>query len=328
MKKVGVLLVNLGTPDKPEKKSVRKYLREFLMDKQVINLPFPLRFFLVNFIIIPKRLTRVTELYQSVWQEDSPIREILFKQVAGLEKQFQGQESPIFFVKGAMTYGSPSILESITALQKIGIDVLVVLPLYPQFSKTTTTPVMIRVNEAIKQIKFHNPIHFINDYFEHPLYTEALSQQIQIYWQQNAKPEVLLLSYHGIPLSYAEAGDPYLDQCKQTTNLLKEKLSATGVRIIESYQSRVTSEEWAKPYTEEMILDLAKQGIKHLAVCCPGFAADCLETLDEIAIEYKKVFLEAGGDDFFCFPALNDSDNHLKLFKSLVIEALGQPTNK
>lgn len=327
MKKVGVLLVNLGTPDKPEKKSVRNYLREFLMDKQVINLPYPLRFFLVNFIIIPKRLTRVTELYQSIWYEDSPIREILFKQVAGLDKQLQLHKSANFIVEGAMTYGSPSILESIATLQQKGIDELVVLPLYPQFSKTTTTPVMIRANKALKQIKFQGPVHFIRDYYEHPLYTEALSQHIQLYWQNNVKPEVLLLSYHGIPLSYAKAGDPYLDQCKQTTKLLKEKLSKTGVRILESYQSRVTSEEWAKPYTDEMILDLAKQGIKHLAICCPGFAADCLETLDEIAIEYKKVFLEAGGDDFFCFPALNDSENHLSLFKSLALEALAKSSN-
>lgn len=321
MKRCGVLLVNLGTPDKPEKNAVRSYLREFLMDKQVINLPYPLRFILVNLIIIPKRLNKVTGLYKSIWEEDSPIRSILFKQASALELRLQKQQDEIW-VEAAMTYGSPEIPQALKKLIEKPIDHLFVLPLYPQFSYTTTTPVINRVKQALKRLAYKGEYQIVEHYFQHPLYIEALAQQFLERWERNNKPEVLVLSYHGIPLSYAEKGDPYLEQCKQTTALIKSALKFSAVNILESFQSRVTAEEWAKPYTDELLLELAEQNVRHLEISCPGFSADCLETLDEIAIEYKKSYLEAGGESFFCYPALNDSDNHMRLLEALVLERL------
>jgi len=321
MKRCAVLLVNLGTPDKPEKKAVRAYLREFLMDKQVINLPYPLRFILVNLIIIPKRLNKVTGLYKSIWEEDSPIRSILFQQASALELRLQKQRDK-FWVGAAMTYGSPSIHQALKSLMEKDIDHLIVLPLYPQFSYTTTTPVIKRVSRALKHLSFKGRLQIVEHYFQHPLYIEALAQQFLTRWKTNIKPEALVLSYHGIPLSYAEKGDPYLEQCKQTTKLIKSALQSAQVNIFESFQSRVTSEEWAKPYTDELLLALAEQKIAHLEISCPGFSADCLETLDEIAIEYQKSYLEAGGESFYCYPALNDSNNHIRLFEALILEQL------
>ncbi len=321
MKRYGVLLVNLGTPDKPEKKAVRAYLREFLMDKQVINLPYPLRFALVNFIIIPKRLNKVTGLYKSIWGDDSPIRSILFKQAHALELRLQKQNDH-FSVEAAMTYGSPGINQAVNSLMKRNVDELILLPLYPQFSYTTTTPVIKRVNRAVKRLSFKGRLQTVEHYFQHPLYIDALAQQFLTRWESNDKPQALVLSYHGIPLSYVEKGDPYIDQCKQTTELLKTALQTSGVKIFESFQSRVTSEEWVKPYTDELLLELAQQKIAHLEISCPGFSADCLETLDEIGIEYQKTYLEAGGESFFCYPALNDSDKQIHLLEALILEQL------
>lgn len=325
MKTHGVLLVNLGTPDKPEKRAVRAYLREFLMDKRVINLAFPLRFFLVYCIIVPKRLDSVTRLYQQIWEQDSPIRSILFQQARELEKALNCDEEDGFLVEAAMTYGYPSIPDALEKLLNKKIDSLLVLPLYPQYSRTTTLPVKERMEKALKRKKFSAPLGLIDSYYDNPAYISALYEQISEHWQaQDCLPEVLLLSYHGIPRSYTEAGDPYISHCEQTTLSIKEALKEFPVRIEASYQSRLTSEEWAKPYTDESLEQLAKQGIKHVEVCCPGFSADCLETIDEIGVEYQALFLEKGGERFFAFPALNARPAHIKLMKEELVKALGR----
>ncbi len=322
MKKYGVLLVNLGTPDSPEKAAVRAYLREFLMDKRVINLAWPLRFFLVNFIIVPKRLKAVTELYQSIWEQDSPIRLISYEQVQALESLLNEDSEVDYYVQLGMTYGKPSIQDALEALQNKNVDELVTLPLYPQFSDTTTTPVKERLEQAIKALNFEKKSNFVSNYYQNPLYIEAIRREITKFWHNSNTPEVLLLSYHGIPKSYTEAGDPYVKECKETTRMIKKALESTGVEIRESFQSRVTSEEWTKPYTDDVLRELGQSGTERVHVFCPGFAADCLETLDEIAVEYKELFLDAGGLDFECLPALNDADCHIQMMGNIVKNAL------
>ncbi len=325
MKKYGVLLVNLGTPDKAEKKFVSAYLREFLMDRNVLDIPFLIRFFLVNFIIVPKRLSAVTELYQSIWQEDSPIRSILNKQASALELLLNEDEQFIFFVEPAMTYGKPSIHNALEKLMEKQVDELITLPLYPQFSKTTTVSVRERLENAQHSLDCQLKTHFIAQYFEHEAYISALSEQITERWQsQNHKPDALLLSYHGIPVSYVKRGDPYYDHCQKTTSALKKALSNHSVPVLESFQSRVTSQEWLRPYTEEKILAFPDEGVKSLEVCCPGFSADCLETVDEVGIEYKKLFLDKGGLSYFAYPALNERPAHIKLMASLVNTAINE----
>jgi ferrochelatase len=204
-------------------------------------------------------------------------------------------------------------------LNEKGIDELIVLPLYPQFSKTTTEPVRDRVKKALSKLKFRNKWHFINEYCENYDYIFALKKQIEERWaEEQQKPALLLFSYHGIPLSYVEKGDPYRKQCAQTTKALKSALASHDVDIVVSYQSRVTSEEWLKPYTEDSLKDFPEQGIKNIEVCCPGFSADCLETIDEIGVEYQKLFLENGGENYFSYPALNSREAHIELMKNLV----------
>lgn len=323
MKKYGVLLVNLGTPDKAEKKSVSAYLREFLMDKHVLDIPFPIRFFLVNFIIVPKRLSAVTELYQSIWQEDSPIRSILYKQASALESVLNESDKSKFFVQAAMTYGKPSIKQALEALIEQQVDEIITLPLYPQYSKTTTLPVLERFEKAKQALQCELKSHFVAHYYEHEAYIGALREQIIERWQsKGVKPDLLLLSYHGIPVSYVEKGDPYYEHCQKTTLALKKSLSAYEVPIVESFQSRVTAQEWLQPYTEEKILSCPKEGVKHLEVCCPGFSADCLETIEEVGIEYRKLFMEKGGESYHVFPALNERQSHINLMASLVKQAL------
>ncbi len=318
MKTVGVLLVNLGTPDKPEKPAVRAYLREFLMDRHVIHLPWLFRFLLVYFLIVPKRLKAVTQLYQGIWQQDSPIRSILYAQAEALQQRLQNR-SERFYVKPAMTYGQPSILNGMTELLEKQIDTLVVLPLFPQYSATITLPVKERVEKALKQLDFRGEYHFVEHYFNHPLYLSALAEQIHESALEHKFKQVLL-SYHGIPKSYVEAGDPYYQQCQATTRMLEEKLSGLGIHICESYQSRVTAEEWIGPYTREKVLQIAQEGQVSLAVMCPGFSADCLETIDEVGKEYRKLFIDTGGSFYFTFPALNIRNKHIELMENLVLD--------
>lgn len=324
---VGVLIVNLGTPDQAEKKAVKRYLSEFLMDKRVINMPFISRYLLVNFIIVPRRLKTVTNLYKKIWQKDSPIREVLFELKGKLQDKFSdnkdsSRNAPKVFLEAAMTYGSPDIDGALSRLLKENVEKLLVLPLYPQFSATTTTPVFEKVTEYLKQQKDIPALIFVKDYHLHQSYIGSLVRQIKQRWQDNPKPDCLLLSFHGIPISYQLAGDPYIEQCHASAEAIKSGLEGEGVRILTTFQSRVTSEEWVKPYTEDTIRNLPQSGVKELEVMCPGFSADCLETLEEIGIENKHLFLENGGKNYFAYPCLNANDDHILHFSQIIDQYL------
>lgn len=306
-----ILLVNLGTPDKPEPLAIKRYLAQFLQDRRVVDLSPFIWQPLLHGIILPKRAAHVAALYRSIWQEKgSPLLIHSVQQKNALSRRL-----PNVTVCLAMTYGQPSIMNILAELGNIGE--LIILPLFPQYSSSTTASVWDAVNRYYAHCRFIPSITFIRDYATHPLYIHALTQSILRSFQQNGQPDLLLFSYHGIPKRYIEKGDDYENRCQKTTSLVMEQLGYC-VDYQLSYQSRFGKEHWLQPYTNEIIMSLVKQGIKNIHVICPGFAADCLETLEEIAIRTKKIFLQAGGSIFHYIPALNHSDEHIDLLTALV----------
>ncbi|OMH33759.1 ferrochelatase [Motiliproteus sp. MSK22-1] len=326
--KTAVVLVNLGTPDKPTAASVRRYLKEFLWDKRVIEggrLRRILWWAVLNFIVLRVRPRKVARLYQTIWEQDSPMRKILNRQVAGLQLALQqgypGRSPEVF---AAMTYGSPGLDQCLSDLHQSGYRRILVMPLYPQFSATSTGPVYDKVADFQKSCRDICDIRILRDYFDHPLYIAALAESVEQFWQQNPKSEKLLLSFHGIPKSYADQGDPYPQQCLRTAELLATKLGLSEVECQASFQSRFGPAEWVKPYTDETLKQYGSQGVKSIDVLSPAFSADCLETLEEIAIQNKELFLQSGGESYRYIPALNATPSHIKLLASLVEEQAGQ----
>ena len=309
----GVLLVNLGTPDAPTTAGVKQFLGEFLSDKRVVDMTRWLWYPILNGAILPIRSPKVAKLYQSVWMEDgSPLMVYSRRQQVALQQSLQ---VPVVL---GMTYGSPSLKSGLNELKQQGCQRIVVLPLYPQYSATTTAAVFDRIAKDLATIPELPELRFINHYYDHPDYIAALAQSVELTWAQNGKPDYLLCSYHGIPQRYADNGDPYPDHCNGTTELLAQSLDMPREKMSMSYQSIFGREEWLKPYTEGTIKALAKKGIKHLDVMCPAFSVDCLETLEEIAEQCKEVFIEAGGEQFNLIPCLNDSPAHILMMESLI----------
>ena len=312
-KKTAVLLVNLGTPDAPTPKAVRKYLKEFLWDDRVIKRN-PIWWLVLNGIILNTRPRKVAKLYKSIWQEDSPIRTIGFAQQNKLQTLLGNKAD----VKLAMTYGHPSLKTTLDELNQQHYDKVIVLPLYPQYSATTSAAIYDQVANFIKQNRNLPELHIIKDYHQDTNYIDALAKQINDFWAKNGKSEKLVLSFHGIPKIYVEKGDPYQAQVETTTKLLREKLNMENDSIQLCFQSRFGPTEWLQPYTDKTLEAWGKQGIKNVDVVCPAFSADCLETLEEITEENKEVFLEAGGKQFRYIPALNENDDHITMMENLV----------
>ena len=326
--KTAVVLVNLGTPDKPTRAAVRSYLKEFLWDKRVIEgsgLRRALWWLVLNLIILTVRPGKVAKLYQSIWEQDSPMRRILHQQVAelqlALQKRFPGQAPEVF---AAMTYGLPNFDQILRDLHRSGYRRILVMPLYPQFSATSTGPVYDKVAQFQQESRDICDIRVLHDYHDHPLYIDALAESVQQFWQDNPKSEKLLLSFHGIPKSYADQGDPYPEHCLRTAKLLGEKLGLAEVDFQAAFQSRFGPAEWVKPYTDETLETYARQGVKSVDVISPAFSADCLETLEEIAIQNRELFEENGGELYQYIPALNASPAHIELLATLVEEQAGQ----
>lgn len=312
-KKQGVLLVNLGTPDEATAPAVKRFLSQFLHDKRVVDMTRWLWCPILHGVILPIRAPKVAKLYQTVWMEEgSPLMVYSKKQA---EKLRQKLDMP---VELGMTYGNPSLQSGIQALLSQGVEEVIVLPLYPQYSGTTTAAVSDGLTKAFKQMPVMPGFTFIRDYHDHPLYIKSLAESVKRSWEKNGKGDYLLCSYHGIPKRYADNGDVYPKHCERTTELLGKELGLNADQIGMTYQSRFGREEWLQPYTDKTLEVLPNKGVKKLDIMAPAFSADCLETLEEISEQCLEIFTEHGGETFTYIPCLNDDDDHIDMMVNLV----------
>jgi len=320
-RQLGVLLANLGTPDAPTPSAVRRYLREFLSDSRVIEVPRPVWWLILNAFILPFRPRRVAALYRSIWEAegDSPMRRILREQCELVQRQL-GASLPQadIHVLPAMSYGNPSIASALEALRARGVEQVVVLPLFPQYSATSTAPVYDAVSRWLAGQRNLPAVSVIKDYYRHPVYVAALAASIKAHRDQHGSADRLLFSFHGIPESYAEKGDPYPERCRATAAAVAAALQLPEGSWACSFQSRFGRQEWVKPYTDKLLEEWGQSGVASVQVLCPAFSADCLETLEEIAEENREGFLHAGGQRYEYIPALNTRADHITLLAALV----------
>lgn len=306
--KTGVLLVNLGTPDEPTPAAVKKYLREFLWDPRVVQIPRLPWWFILNFLVLPLRSGKVAAKYGKVWLKDgSPLRVYHLRQAQMLKGYLGERFKAALPVVGAMRYGSPSIAEGLEALKSRGCERVLLFPLYPQFSHSTTTSVKDVVPALLKRVGYAPSVKLLKEFHAHPAYAKAIARNINEYWMKHGRPDKLVMSFHGLPRAMVDAGDPYEQQCHASGQLIATELGWNDARTIVTFQSRFGRQEWIGPATDEMLASLGEAGTGRVDVVCPGFAADCLETLEEIAIEGRRTFLEAGGKEFHYIPSTNDT---------------------
>jgi len=314
-----VVLVNLGTPQAPTAAAVRRYLAQFLWDRRVIELP-RWKWWPILQAILLIRPPRSAHAYAQIWTEaGSPLlvhtRALAQRLGASLREGGAAAE-----VREAMTYGEPALPKVMAELAQSGIRRVLVVPLFPQYSGSSTGAVIDALAEALKALRWPPETRWVGDYHDDPAHIEALANSVQAHWRVHGQAQHLLLSFHGIPQRYVEAGDPYFAQCRVTAQRLRERLGLAPERMVVAFQSRVGREEWIKPYTEEVLRDLPAQGGRTVQVLCPGFAVDCLETLEEIAMRNRETFLSAGGERFEYIPALNASDDHVAMLARLVAQ--------
>lgn len=315
----GVLLVNLGTPDAPTPGAIRRYLREFLSDPRVVELPRALWLPVLYGFILPFRPSKLAHAYASVWSEQgSPLLRVARAQANKLQAAL-GHDTPVAL---GMSYGNPSIASALAELDAQGVERIVVLPLYPQYSGTTTASVMDIVFRELGRRRKLPELRTINHYHDHPGYIGALAKSVRDHWQQSGRADHLLMSFHSIPQKYVNKGDPYDAQCKRTAQLLAHALELATEKWSISFQSRLGTQPWLQPYTDKVLPQLATQGVSSIDIICPGFSADCLETLEEVAIRYREDFLNAGGKTFRYISALNDGVEHLRFLQALICDNL------
>ena len=326
MEKVAVVLMNLGTPRQPTTKSVKVFLKEFLSDPRVVEVPRLIWWFVLRLIILPFRSPKVAKAYQSIWhQGDSPLRLITLRQVEKLQHSLNqgfGEESPL--VCHAMTYGGPSLPEVVEQLQKKSIDRIILIPLYPQYSATTTGSVYDQVAKIYQSSRDIPDLEIIKHYYKKPDYIAAMSNSIRQFWYENGKPTRLLMSFHGLPQAYVDKGDPYYRQCVETAEDIAITLQLEKNEWQISFQSRLGRSQWLQPYTSEVLESWGKEKLELVDVVCPAFSVDCLETLEEISEENRSIFLQAGGKDFRYIPCLNDRDDHIEIMKNIVLNRLAE----
>ena len=316
--RIAVLLINLGTPDEPTAPAVRRYLRQFLSDPRVIEIPKFLWAIILNLFVLPSRPKRVAEAYASIWDGDSPMRNILNTQVEMLDTRLAEQATPFrVSVHSAMSYGNPGLPDVMDKLRSEGVDHFVMLPVFPQYSATSTGAVYDAITKwSLKQRNLPN-MTIVKDYFAHPLYIKALADSIRRFQAVHGKPEKLMFSFHGIPQPYMDKGDPYPRRCKCTAAQVAQELGLEPDEWIVSFQSRFGKQEWVKPYTDVILDEWAKSGVKSVQILSPAFSADCLETLEELAIENRENFIEAGGQEYHYIPALNADEAHIDLLEAM-----------
>ncbi|WP_206419761.1 ferrochelatase [Minwuia thermotolerans] len=321
--RIGVLLVNLGTPDGADVPSVRRYLREFLGDPRVIEVPRAIWFVILNLFILTLRPPKTARAYRKVWvieTDEGPLRYHTRRLTEALAGRFEGGRVA---VDHAMRYGNPSIPDVLTRLKAGGCDRILVAPLYPQYSATTTATVVDKVGEALRGMRWQPTIRVVPPYYDDPAHIEALAKSIEADFAAHGRPDALVASFHGLPKDYFEKGDPYHCHCAKTARLLRERLGMGSEDFRLTFQSRFGPREWLQPYTDETLAALPAEGARSVAAVMPGFPADCVETLEEIAIEGRKTFEDAGGTAFRTIPCLNDSDVHVDMMETIVRRELG-----
>lgn len=310
-----VLLVNLGTPDAPTARAVRRYLAQFLGDRRVVDLPRWLWWPILHGVILRIRPARSARLYRRVWTErGSP----LATGTADLAKAVSQHCGPGWIVRDAMRYGNPGIRAVLGELAKLDLRRLLVIPVFPQYSATTTASVFDSVTSNLQQWRRVPEFRFVADYHLEPGYIDALAASVRAHWARFGRADRLMLSFHGIPQRYVRNGDPYQAQCVATTAALRKKLDLDQNQLMLCYQSRVGREPWLMPYTDLTLRELPKQGVRSVQVLCPGFAIDCLETLEEVAITNREIFEEAGGERYDFIPCLNNGADHVRMFVELI----------
>jgi ferrochelatase len=315
----GVLVTNLGTPNAPTASALRRYLGEFLADPRVVEVPRFIWWFVLHGFILRTRPKHSAAAYRKIWTESgSPLLDISKKQAAAIQKYLDDHATGKFHVELAMRYGNPSIQSGLEKLQQANAQKIIILPLYPQYSASTTASTFDAVAGILKTWRNVPELHLVKHYHDSPDYIDALTESITEHWQQTTRAEKLLFSFHGIPQAYFDAGDPYYCECHKTARLVAEKLNLDEKEWMLTFQSRFGPKEWLKPYTDITLEELAKSGIKNVDIICPGFSADCLETLEEIKIRYRETFLAAGGNKFSYIPALNERPAHISTLANII----------
>ncbi|GAB4270662.1 MAG: ferrochelatase [Candidatus Promineifilaceae bacterium] len=328
--KTGVLLVNLGTPDEPTAKGLRPYLHQFLGDPRVIEWPAWIWKPILHGIILNVRPKRSAKLYASIWQEDGSPLLTYSQSVAEQLQQALAQEwGEDILVELAMRYGRPAIADKLALFREANVQRILVVPMFPQYSASTTATIYDIVFDELKKYRWMPELRTVTSYHDNPLYIDALAHQIETFWQKNGRSQKLLFSFHGIPQSYFQKGDPYYCFCQKTARLVSQKLGLDKDTYQVCFQSRFGPEEWLQPYTDKTLEEWAHQGIKSVDTLCPGFAVDCLETLEEMAEQNKELFLEAGGKTYQYIPCLNNSPEQINLFLNIIQTNLQgwQPAN-
>ena len=316
--KTGVLITNLGTPDEPNSKALKIYLKEFLSDTRVIEIP---KFFwqiILHLIILRIRPRRSAINYQSIWtKKGSPLLNISKEQIYLLEKKLKVSYPNTIFALG-MRYGNPSIESALKKMQEEQVRRLVIFPLYPQYCAATTASTFDAVTNILQKWRWIPELRFINQYYEEESYIKAIANSIENFWDKNGKPQKIIFSYHGIPKKYHLKGDPYHCFCLKTTRLVKEFMKLDDEEVITTFQSRFGRAEWLQPYTSETLKELPSQGIKNVHIISPGFSADCLETLEELEVENREYFEKAGGKKYLYIPCLNESSKHIEMMEKII----------
>ncbi|MFT6267384.1 MAG: ferrochelatase [Alphaproteobacteria bacterium] len=317
--KIGVLITNLGTPQAPTKQAVKPYLKQFLSDTRVVELPKIIWWFILNGIILNTRPKRSAAAYATVWSDEgSPLLVHTKNQAKGLAKRFAETWGDDVMVRYAMRYGQPSIDGAIESLLNAGARKIVVLPLYPQYCASTTGSTFDAIANDFVKRRWLPELRFINQYVDNPTYIKCIADTIKAHWEKHGRADKLMFSYHGIPKKYLLKGDPYHCQCHKTTRLVTELLGLSPNEYMTSFQSRVGLDEWLKPYTDDTLKALPSQGVKSVQVICPGFSSDCLETIEEIGEENREYFEENGGERFEYIASLNSDDAHLDMLFELL----------
>ncbi|SIT68814.1 ferrochelatase [Ectothiorhodosinus mongolicus] len=318
---LGILVTNLGTPDAPTRSALRRYLKQFLWDPRVVDAPRPLWWVILNGIILNTRPQKSAAKYASIWwEEGSPLLVITKRQQEGLQERLSASVPGPVKVAIAMRYGNPSIAAGLDELRRAGARRILILPMYPQYAASTTASTFDEVTNTLRQWRWVPEVRFVMSYHTDPHYIQSVANSIREYWAEHGEADHLLFSFHGIPQKYLEEGDPYHCFCRATARLVTEKLGMANDsdRWSVCFQSRFGKAQWLTPYTQETIKGLPAKGVKSLHVVCPGFSADCLETLEEIADEGEEDFLHAGGEKFGYIPALNARDDHMDAVAAVI----------
>ncbi|AJY19473.1 MULTISPECIES: ferrochelatase [Burkholderia] len=325
--RVGVLLINLGTPDAPTPRAVRRYLAEFLSDPRVVEIPQPVWQVLLRTLILPLRGRASAKKYAAVWMpEGSPLRVYTERQTEGVRHLLASNDYHVL-VDYAMRYGSPGIAQALAQFKRAGVERVLLMPMYPQYSASTTATAFDAAFAALARMRNQPEVRTVRHYADHPAYIHALAEQVRHYWAQHGRPDFaagdkLVLSFHGVPKRTLDLGDPYHDQCQQTGALLMAALGLSTIECRVTFQSRFGKAEWLQPYTAPTLRELGEAGVRRADVFCPGFTADCLETIEEIGMEVRDAFIAGGGQSFHRIPCLNGAPAWIGALGEIVAENL------